>query len=92
MEYNFENTMASMLQFWNWLEDKRGEDNKVSRGVWKIIKAKARKTRIAETKERKEARRERVEEELKEKKQNKRTIEVKEITEKWKIFGIRRRK
>ena len=67
------------------MEDKKSEDNKVSRGVWEIIETKARETRIAE---RKETRRERVEEERKEKKnQKKRTIEVKKIAEKWKIWN-----
>ena len=27
---NFENTMASLLQFWDWLEDKRSKDDEMS--------------------------------------------------------------
>ena len=58
------------------MENRKGEDNKVYRGVWKVVETKARETKMAEIKEgrekkreRKEARRERVKEERKEEKE-----------------------
>ena len=69
MEYNFENTMACTLQSWDWLENRRSEDNEVSRGVWKAVKAKAVETRVVKTKERREEiREEEIEEERKKRK------------------------
>ena len=63
------------------MEKRRDKDNEVSRGVWKIIEAKARKTGISETKERrkkrrerKEARREREKEERKKEKETKKNL------------------
>ena len=75
MEYDFGNTIASMSQFWNWLENRWGENNKVSRRVWKAMETKAREVGIAKSEERgekgkrrKEARRKRIEKgEIKEK-------------------------
>ena len=72
MESNFGNTMASMLQFWNWLKNKRNEDNKMSRRVWETVKAKAEKNGMAKTKRRIEIRKE-------EKSEKKKMIDIKKI-------------
>ena len=73
MDGDFENAMASLPQSRNKLEDRRGKDNKMSRGVWKTVEANAGKIRIAETeggrgkgRSRKEMRRKREKEETKE--------------------------
>ena len=78
VECNFGNTMASLPQSWDWLEGRRSKDDKVSRRMWKIVEAKAGKTRVAkikrwrEEREReKETRRERVEEEGRKEKEEK---------------------
>ena len=42
--------MASSLQFWNQLENRRSENNKMSRGVWKAVETKAEKIRVVEAK------------------------------------------
>ena len=44
-------TLAYSLQPRNQLEDKRDKDDKVSRRMWKAVKAKAEKVRMAETEE-----------------------------------------
>ena len=74
MECDFRNTVACLLQFWNWLENKRGRDNKISRRVWKVVKTKTEKVRIAKAKRerekgrrRKETRREKREKKKKKK-------------------------
>ena len=35
--------MANILQFWDWLENRRSKDNKVSGRMWKIVEIQARK-------------------------------------------------
>ena len=50
MECNFGNAMACSSQFWNQLENKRSEDNKVFREIWKAVETKAGKIRTAKTK------------------------------------------
>ena len=50
MECYIKDTVAGMLQLWNQLEDRRGEDDKMSRWVWKVVKDKVDKARIAKTK------------------------------------------
>jgi len=42
--------MAYTLQLWNWLENRRSEDDKVFRRMWKVVKTNTKKTRVAETK------------------------------------------
>lgn len=61
MECNVGNTRTSMPQSWDWLEDKRIQDDKVSREIWKAIKAKAGKIRVAEVEEKREEARKRKE-------------------------------
>ena len=63
MESNFGNTIASMPQFWDWLENRRGEDNKMSRRVWETVETKTGKIRMAEAEERRKRRKTRKEEE-----------------------------
>ena len=41
--------MAYLLQYWDWLEDKRSEDNEVFRRVWKAVKTEVREVRVAKT-------------------------------------------
>ena len=72
MDGDFENAMASLPQSRNKLEDRRGKDNKMSRGVWKTVEANAGKIRMAEIEggrgkggSRKEMRRKRGKEETK---------------------------
>ena len=50
MECNFGNTIACLLQFWNWLENRGSKVNKMFREVWKAVETKAGKTRVAKTK------------------------------------------
>ena len=40
--------MASSLQFWGWLENRRSKDDEMSRQVWEIVEAKVGKTIVAE--------------------------------------------
>ena len=42
--------MASSLQFWGWLENRRGKDDEILRRVWKVVETKAEETRVAEVK------------------------------------------
>ena len=65
--------MVGLAQFRNRLEDRRGKDDKISRGVWETVKANAGKIRMVETegergkgRSRKEIRKERREKEAKE--------------------------
>ena len=58
MKCDFENTIAFLPQSWNWLENRGGENNKVSKRVWKVVETKAGKTGVAEAKERREKRKE----------------------------------
>ena len=46
MEYNIRNTVVSMPQSWNWLEDRRNKNDEMSRWVWKAIESKADEARI----------------------------------------------
>jgi len=50
VESNFGNAVASLPQSGNLLEDRRGENNKVSRGVYEAVETKAGKVRIVEAK------------------------------------------
>ena len=69
--------MASLPQFWDWLKNRRGKDDKVSRKLWKAVKTKTKETRVAKPKGRREKRRRRRRkwEEKKQKKENKRKKE-----------------
>ena len=58
MESNFENTIAYISQFWDWLENREDKDDKMSRRVWEIVEAQTEETRIEEVEERREMRRE----------------------------------
>ena len=48
--------MACMPQPWNWLEDRRSKNDKVSREMWKVIETKAEEVRLAEVKRRRKRR------------------------------------
>ena len=50
MKHNLGDVMASSLQFWNQLENRKSENNKMSRGVWKTVETKAEKIRVVEAK------------------------------------------
>ena len=51
MEYNIEYALASMPQPRNRLENRRGTDDKMSRGIWKEIEnGKTDKARMAKVK------------------------------------------
>ena len=52
MNGNFRNAMVNMPQPRNRLKDRRGKDDKMSRGVWKIVEVNTRKIRVAETERR----------------------------------------
>ena len=68
VECNLGNTIACSLQSWDWLENRRSKDDKISRRVWEAVETKAGKIRMEKAKRRrKEARREGTEEERKEK-------------------------
>ena len=45
--------MVSIPQFWNWLEDRKGQNDEMSKEMWKIVETKAGEIRIAKV-ERKE--------------------------------------
>ena len=51
--------MVSSAQPQNLLEDRRSENDKISRGVWKTVEASARKIRVGKVKKRRSKRRER---------------------------------
>jgi len=53
--------MVGLAQSRNRLEDGRGKDNEISRGVWKVVEANAKKIRVAETKGRRSKERSRKE-------------------------------
>ena len=42
--------MAYTLQLWNWLENRRSEDDKIFRGMWKAVEVNIKKSRVIETK------------------------------------------
>ena len=44
--------MASSLQFWDWLENRRGENDKVFREIWKVVETEVRKTVVAKRRRR----------------------------------------
>ena len=46
--------MACSPQSWDWLENRRGEDDEVPRRVWKTVETKAGKSEMAKTKRRRE--------------------------------------
>ena len=50
MECDFRNAVACLPQSWNWLEDREGKDDKVSRRMWKVMEAKVRKVRVVKAK------------------------------------------
>ena len=81
--------MASLPQFWDWLENKRDKNNKVFREVWKKVETEAGKIGVAKAKRREETEREKeigrkgAEEERKEEEPKKNIIiEVKKVVEK----------
>ena len=53
--------MANLLQLWNWLDNRRSEDDEVSGGVWKAVETEVGEIRMAKAKrgksERNESRR-----------------------------------
>ena len=51
MDSNFGNTMASIPQPRNRLENQGSENDKVSRGMWKAVETGTGEVRIRETKE-----------------------------------------
>ena len=93
MECNSGNVIASLPQSWDWLENRKGKNDKVSKGVWKIVEAKAGKTVVAKIKRREEKREKRKEmrrnraEKKKKKPKKDRIIEVKKIVEEWEIWN-----
>ena len=54
MECNLGNTMASSLQSWDQLKDRRSKDNKMFREIWKAVETEARKIGVVKAKERRE--------------------------------------
>ena len=46
----------SKPQSWDWLEDRRGEDNKMSGRMWEAVEIKTRKIWMEKTEERREER------------------------------------
>ena len=46
--------MASTPQPWDWLEDRRSKDDKVSIKIWKAVEIKVRKTGVAKIEEKRE--------------------------------------
>ena len=61
MEHNFGNAIASLPQSWDWLENRRSKDDKVSRRMWKAVETKVEEVRMVEAEERrKEKRKEKI--------------------------------
>ncbi len=60
--------MASSPQSWDWLENRRSKDDKVSRRMWKAVKAKAGEVRVIEEEEGKKWEKKKQKEEEKKKK------------------------
>ena len=54
MECDFRNAVACLPQSWNWLEDREGKDDMVSRRMWKVMEAKVRKVRVVKAKRKEE--------------------------------------
>ena len=86
MECNFENVIACLPQFWNWLEDTRGKDDKMSRGAWKAVETKTGETGVVKTEEERKERRRRKEmrgkwTEEKRKKEKKKKLKKEKIIE-----------
>ena len=50
MECDFGNAMVSLPQSWNWLENRRSEDEKVPRRMQKVVETKTEKSGVAKTK------------------------------------------
>ena len=46
--------MAGSPQFWGWLENRGGKDDKILKRVWKVVETKAEEIRVAEIKEERE--------------------------------------
>ena len=81
VECDFENTMVSTPEFWNWLENRRGQDDKVFREVWKTVETETRKTKMVKVEgKREEVRRERAKEKIKIKR-------IKKIAKEWEIWN-----
>ena len=53
MKHDLGNVIACLLQSGDQLKDKRSKDDKVSRRMWKVVEAKARKIRMGKTKKKK---------------------------------------
>ena len=53
VDCNLENTMACSLQFWDWLENRGSQDDKLSKRVWKVVETKAEKIRMIKEEEKK---------------------------------------
>ena len=52
MECDFGNAIASMPQSGNWLENRRSQDDEVSRRMWKAVETEAGEIKVAETERR----------------------------------------
>ena len=50
VEYDFGNTIASLSQSQNWLENRRSKNNKMLRRVWKVAETEVGKIRVVKTK------------------------------------------
>ena len=57
MEYDFGNAVTCSPQFWNQLENRRGKNDEMSRGVWITVETEAGKIRVVKVKRRREKRR-----------------------------------
>ena len=89
MDGDFRDAMVSVPQPRNRLEDRRGKDDEISGGVWKIVEANSRKIRVAETERRRGKRRSGKEmrgARKKKKQKREKTVEVRRVAEEWEIW------
>ena len=89
MDSDFGNIVVSIPQPRNKLENGRGENDKVPRGIRKAVEANIRKVRMAEAKRRRskeKSRKETRREEKKKKQKKEKIVEVKKVAEKWEIW------
>jgi len=66
------------------LENRGGQDDEMSKRVWKAVEASAREVGMGETKERRDRRGSREKERKKKQKKGK-TVEVRKVAEEWEI-------
>ena len=67
------------------MENRGGQDDKVSKRVWKVVEASAREVGMGETKGRRGRKRSREKERKKKQKKGK-TVEVRKVAEEWEIW------